>query len=517
MRKNLFYAALAMTLGLASCSSSDDITADNNAAATTDNTITLKPAQSAKVALLSNGQEVENDAVVTAKYETVTYKTWEDNQLMLENFPEGGNNIPNFTKDFLYYAKDGDVTLTMTRIYQQTNQTHYLGIYYYDTKGNKVEQIITDQDMEQFTDGDWNTNKQAKRITVKVKQGYYFGFFINGRNNGETTGNLVSDNPSYPEKWYTESKWNNERKYWNNENTEKVHAGTKVLKGNTYLMFEDWTDFDCNDFAFRIEGTVETVEHPDDPTPTPTPTPTPDPDTKKDSTTVDPTPEPEPEPTPDPTDPVVTENGGSIEANLDINDPHEKGDWTESHLSIHVRDTSDVTVFIPVPAEYYAAKDDMFIVEKHIEGAYAYNTEYTETVSMDINGNTVSLNITYAENGITVATQGVNADVLKYLREKYNDGLTFEVRNYFSTPENASLISREDLKKYLDKATITFTNAPKTYVNAKGLVDGAEHTYASTVTPTDVENRTVPEAAVKSEHEQANLYIYPLKETSAVK
>lgn len=498
----MYFLAAAMTLvGFASCSSDD--AASNSSNAVDSKVVSLAPAKSAEVSVQSNGQDVESDAVVTAKYEEVTYNTAKDAALMLKHFPEAGKNIPNFTSNFLYYAKDGDVTLTLTRIYQQTDQTHYLGIYYYNEKGEKVEQIITEQDMTQYTTGDWNTNEKAKRITVTVKKGYYFGFFINGRNNGENDGNLVNDNPSYPEKYYTQSELNNARNIYGGSGKESVHAGTKVLEGNTYLMFEDWTDFDCNDFAFRIEGTVETVEKPEKPNPTPDPTPEPEPEPEP-----TPTPEPTPDPTPDPVEPTVKVNGGSVEANFSI-DEH---DWdvNETHLSLHVRDTTDVTIFMPVEAEYYCAADDMNIVAKH-DVQYVYN-EATETVSMDVNGQTVTLNIKYAENGITVSTQGINAEVLKYCRDTYNDGITFEVRNYFN-----SNITKEALKQALDNSTISFTTEPKTYVNAFGFYNGVEDQWGIKVTPKNLDVREVPEAKVKSEFEAANLLIYPIKSTEAEK
>ena len=52
---------------------------------------------------------------------------------------------------------------------------------------------------------------------------------------------------------------------------------------------------------------------------------------------------------------------------------------------------------------------------------------------MSINGNIVRLTTTYSQTGITISTSGINADVLKYLRNTYNDGLTFEITSYFNT------------------------------------------------------------------------------------
>ena len=182
-----------------------------------------------------------------------------------------------------------------------------------------------------------------------------------------------------------------------------------------------------------------------------------------------------------PTDPVIdpiilpTETGGEVEINLSVNDKKDEGDYIATKLSLHVRDTTDVEVFIPVPAEFYCDADDMNIVLTHeVEMAYG-----STPVTYNVEGTVVTATVTFENGGIRVTTQGITADVLKYLRTTYGDGITFEVWNYFNDS-----ITRETLKPYLDKSTVTFITDTKRYVNAFAIVDGAVNPWDCKVVPT---------------------------------
>ena len=203
----------------------------------------------------------------------------------------------------------------------------------------------------------------------------------------------------------------------------------------------------------------------------------------------------------DPTDPTpaATTQIGHIEINLHQNI---HTDWNESKLSIHIRDTSDVEVFIPMPAEYICEADDMYIVQKHWEdGSYVYNSS-PETVSMVVAGQTVTLTIEYVlkgdNPGIKVTTSGVNAEVLKACRTAFDDGLTFEVYNYYNyniLDEDGQItgtVTRDKIKSYLNQATVTFLNSgyPRAYINAFNVLDGQTEANPldCKVTPTDDTN-----------------------------
>lgn len=154
--------------------------------------------------------------------------------------------------------------------------------------------------------------------------------------------------------------------------------------------------------------------------------------------------------------PAVTTKG-HVEVNLAAQD-HQ--DASDAKLSIHVRDTCNFEVYIPVEAKYSCPVDDMFIVEKHY-GDMTYNANSETTVTRVINDQTVKLNIKYTATGIYVTSEGINNKVLEYCRNVFGDGLSFEVYTYF----NASL-TRESLLALLNQSTIKFTdNQPKEYIN----------------------------------------------------
>lgn len=151
---------------------------------------------------------------------------------------------------------------------------------------------------------------------------------------------------------------------------------------------------------------------------------------------------------------------GMVEVNLAVNAEKEVGDYIATKLSIHVRDTTDVEVFIPVPRDYYCDSDDMAIVLSNPQEALVRNTK-TEVVSYTIGGQTVNLNVRYEDAGIRVTTSGITKEILKYCRQNFGDGITFEVWNYFTGK------TREQMKEYWDASTVKFIDEnTNTYVNA---------------------------------------------------
>ena len=196
-----------------------------------------------------------------------------------------------------------------------------------------------------------------------------------------------------------------------------------------------------------------------------------------------------------PIDPIVvpTENGGEVEINLSVNVKKEEGDYTATKLSIHVRDTTDVEVFIPVPAEFYCDADDMNIVLTHeVEMAYG-NT----VVTYNIDGHVVTANVQFEPEG----TQGINAEVLKYLRTTYDDGITIEVWNYYN-----ETLTREGLKPYLDKSTVTFVTNTQRYVNAFAMLGTDVNPWDCKVTPTSTAYDTPVKGWGYNESEQNDIY-----------
>lgn len=157
-----------------------------------------------------------------------------------------------------------------------------------------------------------------------------------------------------------------------------------------------------------------------------------------------------------------------VEVNLALDKKNH--DLLESHLSIHVRKATNVEVFIPVPAQYYCAADDMDIVLNHgnlVHGG-PIKTEY------EIGDKKVTLNVSFEEDGIRIRTEGIDQDVIDYCWENYQDGITFEIWNYFNNPETGlPYIGMEELKGYLDQATVKFLDKePGRYINAFGRLNG---------------------------------------------
>lgn len=169
-------------------------------------------------------------------------------------------------------------------------------------------------------------------------------------------------------------------------------------------------------------------------------------------------------------------NGGSVEVNLGISDTIKYGQ-VQGHLSIHVRDTTDFEIKMPINPKYYCKQDDMMIVAKH-DTSYSLKSDST-SVTYNVDGNPVTFTVSYTNTEITVESNGVNSAILKYLRNTYQDGLTFEIRNYYN------VTSLDSLATELSKSTITFVNNPAYYIQAVGKYKNVLDKYPIYVKPED--------------------------------
>ena len=179
---------------------------------------------------------------------------------------------------------------------------------------------------------------------------------------------------------------------------------------------------------------------------------------------------------------IAPEVQDHVEINLSVEDHNYN--QTDSHLSIHVRSVTNVEVFIPVPKQFYCDADDMAIVEKHMEDLMVHSGPYT--TEYNVNGNIVTLNIEFKEDGIRIWTTGINEAVIEYCRENYDDGITFEVWNYFNEE-----LTKEGLREYLNKSTVEFLDkCPDAYVNAfNDLWDDPETKFEWDCTVSIVDNQ----------------------------
>ena len=141
-----------------------------------------------------------------------------------------------------------------------------------------------------------------------------------------------------------------------------------------------------------------------------------------------------------PVAPIVPEEGAAQkgEVEFDIHQQvHEA--WNEIKTSIHLRDTVNVRVFLPIPGEYIAAADD-FDIRAGVD--YKYLTEVLNpTFNVGDEEYTVQIVINHKEDGIEILIEGSTcAEALKKARELYDDGITFEINSYiYNIVDNATV------------------------------------------------------------------------------
>lgn len=125
-------------------------------------------------------------------------------------------------------------------------------------------------------------------------------------------------------------------------------------------------------------------------------------------------------------------------------------DWNELKTSIHLRDTVDVRVFIPVDKIYQAVPDDFDIRSGE---DYTYLEEETKelvTVKYTIASKEfeVDVQVNHRADGIEILLAGAEcAEALRYARGIYADGLTFEVHSYLYPTLEPAFIWEDILKK----------------------------------------------------------------------
>lgn len=159
-----------------------------------------------------------------------------------------------------------------------------------------------------------------------------------------------------------------------------------------------------------------------------------------------------------------------VEINLSVNDYK---DYTATKLSMHLRSATDIEVFIPIPAEYYCQADDMAIVQQHLEDFMIHGGP--DKLTYNINGYDVTLYVNYEVNGIRVHTEGMCQEILDYCIEHFQDGLTFEVWNYFN-----NTVDRDFINEFLkaNHATVEFLDkTPGKYINAFAEEEGDRFYY----------------------------------------
>lgn len=421
-----------------------------------------------------------------------------------EFLEEGNSNNDKLDTDFLYYA-DQDITFTLYCLLKNTNQNHYLGVFYYDENGVRHEEIVWQTVNPNLGDKtyDWDpeanvtvVHQNLEGVQISIKAGYKFGFYWNGVCRPHE-GNYTDEECVY----YSIAELNEPQQDYDSDEVLSTHAGTFEIDGKTIIGLEDWYDFDYQDLVFFTDQTLKKVPstdlqpNPGEPT-TPEGCPNDVCDHNKDKHNPDRTcrecgpdegcnkkDEPNKPEGPDVKIPDVVDPGFTVtpdekpaegiqeevEVNLGVDD---KDKQLQSHLSIHVRTATNVDVFIPVPEQYYCDTDDMEIVMKHEPNHMGHGGpfQYTYTLKDSDPELFVTLNLEFLPDGIHIWTEGINQAVIDWCQEKCQDGITFEIWNYFN-----DTIDLEGLKEYLDQTTIKFLDKlPEYFINSFGEANFAE-------------------------------------------
>lgn len=426
-----------------------------------------------------------------------------------EYLEEGKTNVDQIDTDFLYYAEE-DLTFTLYCLLKKTNQNHYLGLFYYDEDGEKHEQVIWEEIDPNFYDKsyDWDYDKNEQivyqnleGVEVTVKAGYKFGFYWDGVCRPHE-GNYTDETCVY----YSIGELNEPQKDSDSDEVLSTHAGTFDIDGKTILGLEDWYDFDYQDLVFFTDVTLKKVEssekfptieevvkcpsceHPesecekeggcdhencqctnckqesggesgneggnnnggDDQNGNT------ESENSDDEETDDPVVE----------TPVTNPKGlNEVEINLSFDEkPTGEAGVSDlvSKLSIHVRHATNVEVFIPVPKLYYVEADDMAIVMQHEPNHMEHGGPYRMVYNLKDSDLTVTLNVAFEEDGIRIWTEGITQEVIDWCYEKCQDGINFEIWNYFN-----DTLTKDKLEEYLNQATVKFLDdEPDYYINA---------------------------------------------------
>lgn len=133
----------------------------------------------------------------------------------------------------------------------------------------------------------------------------------------------------------------------------------------------------------------------------------------------------------------ITKNygfGGEIEA--DIHQQEHK-DWNEIKTSVHLRDTVEAEVFLPIAYEYQMMSDDFDI---RVGDTYTYVQE-TVNSKIEIEGieYTIVTTIVHKQNGIYITIKP-NKQALEAARRVYSDGITYEIHSYIKSEADTELI-----------------------------------------------------------------------------
>lgn len=433
MKRNLyFFAMLAAALIFGACSSEDETSEQPD----------MAMVKSAIRSRLQQATRVDPTPIQVVK--PIDYH-WEAPFNVVDKLPEGKTPEAVYS-NYFYYSTGEPFTVVM--LYSNGAYRHICGLYWYEEDGTRREEDMWDE--RTFNAKQWynpgggqNAEKKISRLTdqsgayeINLPKNTRFGFyqksFYPATNNYHDmvygTTALGKKDQNKPFQFYSEMSlnWNGKCQTvtFNIDESDWTVVGLEDISRSGSNTSGFGSDHDFNDCVFAVNPRLNIVPLPVD-----------------DDPVIDPPTEPEPDPEPLP---IIYPNQGSVETNLSVT---KKDELEHIRLSIHVRDTTDVSVTLPYVDEVLA--DDFAIVAKH-------DVEATYSEKIQIGQNEVELIYGMTADGhLTVTTQGVNAEVLDYCRKTYADGLTFECN--LDLPAGA---------KISGTPTITFTKAPYVYITS---------------------------------------------------
>lgn len=153
-----------------------------------------------------------------------------------------------------------------------------------------------------------------------------------------------------------------------------------------------------------------------------------------------------PDVTPDPVTPGADKN-----VEVDIHQQKHQ-DWDEIKTSIHIRDLVDtVTVTIPIGRDYMAEADDFAIRE------YTFWTDIAHLHT----AHPIKVTVSHDVAKLVITVTCADTDYIKYLLNKYGDGVTVEVHSYIKNMGKAdawALLKQSEV--YASPATHVIYNGP---------------------------------------------------------
>ena len=381
------------------------------------------------IRITNTDADTDADATIASTRQRAALNTSEikvSQQFFINYFPCGTDNISKyfdretgvytapeelekFSIDFMYVSEG--VPYTIYPIFSAGRYNLTLGLFYYDN-----DMVYHEVDIWNMAESGWKDNdnvsrnvyaKNATGYELNIPAGYVFGFYVYGKDtySGDAPNNLFSNR--FSSKFYCARFFNEDaesdcfKSYYTGCGTTKddkgIHAATFTVDGNTFIGFEDQEngDMDLNDLICYITPDIPVLTEPSLET--------------------------------------ISQTVGAKESNGEVEvDIHHQShqDWNEIKTSIHVRDTVDVKVTIPLEQDYAIEQDD-FAVRVYTEYYKVGDTEYPVNVTVAHNAD----NITYTVSGVT-------AEMLKALRSKYDDGITIEIHSYFKSLTDDQLWSR---------------------------------------------------------------------------